>query len=95
MGTRLLLDFLKSDSTALFCTPYGRRVGEYMYIFQIICLYWIYATNNWNWNWNCCWSGGVRIGEYTFLKVYVIGYIQPTIWGIDVVMGYVMATVGG
>ena len=41
-------DECKLDS---FCTPFGRRVGEYMYIFQIICLYWIYATNNF---WSIC-----------------------------------------
>ena len=45
--------------------------------------------------WNYCWSGRGRVGEYTFLKIYIIGYIQPTIWGINVVIEYVMPTVGG
>ena len=38
---------------------------------------------------------GGRVGKYTFLKIYIIGYIQFTIWGINVVMKYVMPTVGG
>ena len=45
--------------------------------------------------WNYCWSVGGRVGEYTFLKIYIIGYIQPTIWGINIVIEYVMPTVGG
>ena len=36
-----------------------------------------------------------KVREYTFLKIYIIGYIQPTIWRINVVIGYVMPTVGG
>ena len=60
----------------------GRRVGEYMYIFQNICLCWIYAANNFG---SICklniyvgvgYSSlgmivgefGGRVGEYTFLK---------------------------
>ena len=39
---------------------------------------------------------GVGLGNIHFLKyTYIIGYIQFTIWGINVVMKYVMPTVGG
>ena len=88
--------------------PFGRRVGEYMYIFQNISLCWIYAVNNFvsicklNIYVGVGYSSlgiifgavGCRVGKYTFFKIYIIGYIQFTIWGINVVMKYVMPTVG-
>ena len=92
-----------------YCLPFGRRVGEYMYIFQNISLCWIYAANNFvsicklNIYVGVGYSSlgiifgavGGRVGKYTFFKIYIIGYIQFTIWGINVVMKYVMPTVGG
>ena len=79
------------------------------YICQNISLCWIYAANNFvsicklNIYVGVGYSSlgiifgavGCRVGKYTFFKIYIIGYIQFTIWGINVVMKYVMPTVGG
>ena len=76
---------------------------------QNISLCWIYAANNFvsicklNIYVGVGYSSlgiifgavGGRVGKYTFFEIYIIGYIQFTIWGINVVMKYVMPTVGG
>ena len=68
-----------------YCLPFGRRVGEYMYIFQNISLCWIYAVNNFvsicklNIYVGVGYSSlgmivgafGGRVGEYTLLKIWI------------------------